>query len=96
MDVTELTHILHITERLTVKEVILMDIDFLVKIGALKDVVSEQFETDLSWAKVVVRKHKKSTCIELWITHSIPVISNHYNLLCNYMNSKNPQTQQKG
>jgi hypothetical protein len=56
---------LHIAERPTVKDVTQMDIDLLLaKIEILKDVISEQFETDLSWAKVVVRKHKKSTCVE--------------------------------
>ena len=41
-DVTELTHLLQITERQTVKEVIQMDIDLLiVKIESLKDIVSE-------------------------------------------------------
>jgi hypothetical protein len=43
-DVTELTHMLHITERLTVKEVIQTDIDILLaKRESLKDVISEEF-----------------------------------------------------
>jgi hypothetical protein len=97
-DVTELTPLLHVTKRLTVKEVIQMDIDLLLaKIESLEDIVSEYFETDLSWAKVVARQHKKSTCLEQRFTHPIPVISNHYNLLCNDTNGKkNPQTMQKG
>ena len=91
-DVMELTHMLHITNRLTIKEVIQMDIDILlVKIESLKDIISEQFETDLSWAKVTARKHKKSTCIGQRVTHHIQVISNHYNLLCNDMSGEKPQ-----
>ena len=74
-DVTELTHMLHNVEKPTVKEVIQMDIDLLlVKKESLKDIISEQFETDLSWTKVVARKHKKSTCTEQRVTHPIPVI----------------------
>ena len=71
-----------------------MDIDLLLtKIEVLNDIISEHFETNLSWAKVVARKHKKSTCREQRVTHPIPVIPNHYNLLYNDMNGKikNPQ-----
>jgi hypothetical protein len=81
-DTTELTHMLHITKRPTIKEVIQMDIDLLLaKIETLKDISSEQFERDLSWAKVVARK---------------PVIPNRYNLLYNDMNGKNRKTVLKG
>jgi len=74
-DVMELTHMPHITERPTVKEVIQMDIDILLaQIESLKDIISEQFETDLSWAKVVARKHTKSTCTGQMVTHHIQVI----------------------
>ena len=93
-DVMGLTHMLHIAERPTIKEVIQMDIDLLLtKIEVLNDIISEHFETNLSWAKVVARKHKKSTCREQRVTHPIPVIPNHYNLLYNDMNGKikNPQ-----
>jgi hypothetical protein len=72
-----------------------MVIDLLVNKGILKDIVSEQFRTDLSWAKSVVRKHKKSTCIEQMVTHPVPVISNCYNLLCNDTNGKNLQQCRK-
>jgi hypothetical protein len=83
---------LHIAERLTIKEVIQMDIDLrLAKTEILKDIISEQFETDLSWAKEVARKHKKSTCIELRVTHPIPVTPNCYNPLYNDVNGKKPQ-----
>ena len=57
----------------------------------LKAIISEQFETDLSWVKVVARKHKKSTYIEQRISHPLPVIPNFYNLLCNDMNGDKPQ-----
>jgi len=87
----ELTHMLHITKRPAIKEVIQVDIDLLAEIELLKDIIIEQFETDLSWAKVVTRKHKKSACIEQRVTHPIPVIPNHYNLLYNDMNDKKLQ-----
>jgi hypothetical protein len=47
-DVMELTHMSHITERPTIKEVIQVDIVLLLlaKIELLKDIISEQFETD--------------------------------------------------
>jgi hypothetical protein len=82
---------LHNAERPTVKEIVQMAIVLIfVEIESLKDIVSEQFETDLSWAKVAARKHKKSTCIEQKVTHPVPVISNHYNILCNDTNGKKP------
>jgi hypothetical protein len=68
-----------------------MAIDLLLaKIESLKDIISEQFKTDLSWAKVAVRKHKKSTCTEHRVTHLVPVISNSYNLLCTDTNDEKP------
>jgi hypothetical protein len=83
---------LHITERPTLKKIIQMDIDILLaKIESLKDIISEEFEADLSWAKVAARKHKKSTCIGQRVTHHIQVISNCYNLLFNDTNGKKPQ-----
>ena len=70
-----MTHTLNITERPTINEVIQMDIDILLaKTESLKDIVSEQFETDLSWEKVVARKHKKCTCIGQRVTHHKQVI----------------------
>jgi hypothetical protein len=48
-DIMELTHMLHITERMTIKEVIQMDVDILLaKTESLKDIISKQLETDLS------------------------------------------------
>jgi hypothetical protein len=45
--------------RPTVKEVVQMaTVLIFAEIQSLKDIVSEQFETDLSWAKVAARKHK--------------------------------------
>jgi hypothetical protein len=69
-----------------------MNIDILLaKTESLKDIISQQFETDLSWAKVVARKHKKSTSIGQRVTHHIRVISNRYNLLCIYMKGEKRQ-----
>jgi len=71
---------LHNAKRPTVKEVVQMAIVLIFsEIESLKDIVSEQFEADLSWA---ARKHKKSTCIDQRVTHPVPAISNCYNLLC--------------
>jgi DNA-directed RNA polymerase subunit L len=59
-DLSELTHILHITKRPMVKEVIQMDIEMiLAKIESLRDTFKEQFETKVSWTKVAAMKHKK-------------------------------------
>jgi hypothetical protein len=55
-----LLHILHIAERPSVKEVIHIDIELiLAKIERLKDIFKEQFETKVSWIKVMVMKHKR-------------------------------------
>jgi hypothetical protein len=71
---------LHNAERLTVKEVVQTAIVLIfAETESLKNIVSVQFETDLSWAKVAARKHKKSIWIEQRITQPLPVISNHYN-----------------
>ena len=81
---SELIHILHITERPTVKGVIQMDIELiLAKIESLKDILKEQFETKVSWTKVVVMKHKKYNYKEQRVADTFSVTSNHYNLLCN-------------
>jgi hypothetical protein len=42
MEVMELTHMLHIAKRPTIKEVVQMDIDLLAKTESLKDIISEQ------------------------------------------------------
>jgi hypothetical protein len=83
-DLPELTHILHIAERPMVKEVIQMDIELiLANLESLKDIFKEQFETKVSWTKVVVMKHKKYNYKEQRVAHTFPVTSNRYNLLCN-------------
>ena len=56
----ELIHTLHMAERLTVKEVIQMDIELiLAKIESLKNIFKEQFGTKVSWTEVAMMKHKK-------------------------------------
>jgi hypothetical protein len=51
---------LHNAERPTVKVFVQMAIVLIfVETESLKDIVSEQFATDLSWAKVTARKHNK-------------------------------------
>jgi hypothetical protein len=60
-DVTELTHMLNITKKLNVKEVTQMNIALLLaKRESLKDIFSEQFETNLLWEKVVARNVQKT------------------------------------
>jgi hypothetical protein len=58
-DLSKLLHILHVVERLLVKEVIQADIDVtLVKMESLKE-FRNHFETKISWAKVATLKHNK-------------------------------------
>jgi len=52
--------------------------------------VKEQFETKVSWTKVVMMKHKKYNCKEQRVEHTFPVISSRYNLL--YNDSKSEDT----
>jgi len=79
-----LLHILHIAERSLAKEVIQIDIELiLAKIERLKDIFKEQFETKVSWTKVVAMKHKRYKHKEQRVADTFPLTSNHYNLLCN-------------
>jgi len=78
----DLAELLYNAERPTVNEVVQMAIVLIfVEIESLKDIVSEKFETDLPWAKVAARRHKKSTCIDQRVTHPVSAISNCYSLL---------------
>jgi hypothetical protein len=89
-DLSEIIHILHIAERPIVKEVIQMDIELiLAKIESLKNIFKEQFETKVSWTKVVTMKHKKYYCREHGVEDAFAVIPNRYNLLYNDSKSKN-------
>ena len=83
-DLSELTHILYIAERPSVKEVIQMDIQLiLAKIESLKDILKGQFETKVSWTKVAAMKHKKYSHKEQRVANTLPLSSNRYNIRCN-------------
>jgi len=90
-DLAELINLLHIAERPTVKQVIHMDIErILTKLETLKDIAKEQFETKVSWSKVVAMKHKKYNHKEQKIAHNHLVTSNQYHILCNDSNDDDP------
>ena len=60
-DLSELIHILHVTERSSVKEIIQADIQLiLLKIESLEDLSKNQLETNISWSRVAALKHNKS------------------------------------
>jgi len=60
-DLSELIHILHATERLSVKEIIQADIQLILsKIESLEDPNKNQLETNISWSRVAALKHNKS------------------------------------
>jgi hypothetical protein len=83
-DLSELTHILYIAERPSVKEVIQMDIQLiLAKTESLKDILKGQFETKVSWTKVAAMKHKKYSHKEQRVANTLPLSSNRYNIQCN-------------
>jgi hypothetical protein len=89
-DLSEIIYILHIAERLIVKKVIQLDVELiLAKIESLKNIFKEQFETKVSWTKVVTTKHKKYSCKEQRAEDEFPGIPNHYNLLYNDSKSEN-------
>jgi hypothetical protein len=90
-DLTEFIHILHTVEVLKVKEVIQRDRELiLVKTESLKNISKEQFETKVSWTKVVMMKHKKYNYKQQRVENAFPLISSHYNLL--YNDSKSEDT----
>jgi len=69
-----------------VKEVIQADIDLiLAKIGSLKDLLRNQFETKISWTRVVALKYNKSTKKQK-VADPFQITPNRYNLLGNDTN----------
>jgi hypothetical protein len=83
-DLSELIHILHVAERPSVKEVIQADIDLvLAKIGSLKDLLRNQFETKISWSRVAALKQNKSKYKKQRVTDPFQITPDHYNLLSN-------------
>ena len=61
-----------------------MDIELiLAKIESLKDILKEQFETKVSWTKVVAMKHKKYNHKEQRVANTFPLSLNCYNPLYN-------------
>jgi len=60
-DLSELIHILHVTERASVKEIIQADIQLLLsKIESIEDLNMKQLETNISWSRVATLKHNKN------------------------------------
>jgi hypothetical protein len=60
-DLSEFIHIVHVTERPSVKEIIQADIQLLLsKIESIEDLNKNQLETNISWSRVATLKHNKS------------------------------------
>ena len=86
-DLSELIHILHVTERLSVKEIIQQDIQLILsKIESLEDLSRNQDETNISWSRVAALKHSKSKYRKQKTSDPLHLTSNRYNLLNNDAN----------
>ena len=56
---SELIHLLHVTERASVKEIIQADIQhMLMKIDSLEDMNTNQLETNVFWSRVAKLKQQ--------------------------------------
>jgi hypothetical protein len=83
-DLSELIHILQVTERSSVKEIIQADIQLLLsKIESIEDLNKNQLETNISWSRVATLKHNKSKYKKQKISDPLYLTSNRYNLLDN-------------
>ena len=83
-DLSELIHILHVTERSSVKEIIQADIQLLLsKIESIEDLNKNHLETNISWSKVATLKHNKSKYKKQKITDPLYLTSNRFSLLDN-------------
>jgi hypothetical protein len=86
-DLSELIHILHVTERSLLKEIIQADIQLrLSKIESIKDFNKNQLETNILWPRVATLKHNKSKYKKQKISDPLYLTSNRYNLLDNDVN----------
>jgi predicted nuclease with TOPRIM domain len=70
-DFSELIHILHVTERSSVKEIIQADIQLLLsKIESIEYLNKNQLETNISWSRVTTLKQTRvSTRNRRLVTH---------------------------
>ena len=83
-DLSELIHILHVTRRPLVKEVIQADIQStLAKIESLEALLESQFESNISWARVAALKYSKSKYVKQKLSDPIQLTPNRFNLLGN-------------
>jgi len=81
-DLSELIHLLHVTERASVKEIIQADIQqMLMEIESLEDMNTNQLETNVSWSRVAKLKHSKINYRRQQTSYSPHLTSNRYNLL---------------
>ena len=88
-DLSELIHILHVTERSSVKEIIQADIQLLLsKIESIEDLNKNQLERNISWSRVATLKHNKSMYKKQKISDPLYLTSNRYNLLDNDVDSE--------
>ena len=70
-----------------------MDIDLiLAKIGGLKDLLRNQFESKIFWSRVAVLKHNKSKYKKQRVTDRFQITSNCYTLLGNESNDDDNDT----
>ena len=78
-DLSELIHILHATERSSVKEIIQTDIQLILsKTESLEDLSMNQLETNISWSKVATLKHNKIKYVKQKIPYPQYITSNRY------------------
>jgi hypothetical protein len=81
---SQLIPILHVAERPSVKEVILVDIQLiLVKIENLEHSIKNQLETNITWSRVAALKHNKCKYKKQKVSDPFQLTPNHYNLLGN-------------
>jgi hypothetical protein len=83
-DLSELIHILRVTERSSVNEIIQADIQLLLsKIESTEDLNKNQLETNISWSRVATLNHNKNKYKKQKISDPLYLTSNRYNVLDN-------------
>jgi hypothetical protein len=83
-DWSELIHILHVTKRSSVKEIIQADIQLLLsKIESIEDLNKNQLETNILWSRVATLKHNKGKYKKQKFSDPLYLTSNHYKILDN-------------
>jgi len=88
-DLSELIHILHATERSSVKEIIQADIQsILLKIESLEDRSTQQLETNVSWSRVAQLKCDRNKYRDQQTPYPSYLTSNRYELLNDNVNQE--------